>query len=185
MWVPKDLTNQNVDQIKSGASFYLYYRDEFGRDRRKLLHTFVIRFKVRYARFKATIATDLAADHRPEVMEETDDTSSDMPRAEIVALDRTRASLIMRERKAFFTQLEVRANRLRSSRFLRWTRMKRSADIRDPKTHGIEVKFHFPINPYFLLYKHPDRDLRSTAWLTVLTSLFALLMQILFGYTNP
>lgn len=184
MWVPKDLTNQNIDQIKSSASFYLFYRDAFGKDRRRLLHTYDVRFKVRYARFQALLAADQGSDHRRETLEEEEGAESIAPRAEIVALDRSRASHVSRERKALFTKLEEEANQLRSSRLARWLRLKRQTDILDPKTYGIEVRFHFPINPYFLLYKHPDRDLRSTAWLTVLTSMFALLMQILFGYQD-
>jgi hypothetical protein len=49
---------------------------------------------------------------------------------------------------------------------------------------GLLAKFHFPISPYFLLYKHPDTNIRSTAWLTVMTSIFALFMQIVYEKTD-
>lgn len=39
------------------------------------------------------------------------------------------------------------------------------------------VQFEFSHNPFFVLTRHPDRDLKMTAWLTVLTSVFALLMD--------
>lgn len=41
------------------------------------------------------------------------------------------------------------------------------------------VKFQFSNDPAFVLTKHPDRDVRMTAWLTVLTSIFALAMELL------
>ncbi|HVY90924.1 MAG TPA: hypothetical protein VG942_18800 [Hyphomonadaceae bacterium] len=39
------------------------------------------------------------------------------------------------------------------------------------------LKFQFSHDPWFVLTKHPDKDLKMTAWLTVLTSMFALVMD--------
>ncbi len=39
------------------------------------------------------------------------------------------------------------------------------------------VKFEFSHDPLFVLTRHPDRELKMTAWLTVLTSMFALVMD--------
>ncbi len=39
------------------------------------------------------------------------------------------------------------------------------------------LQFEFSHNPFFVLTRHPDRDLKMTAWLTVLTSMFALVMD--------
>ncbi len=39
------------------------------------------------------------------------------------------------------------------------------------------VQFEFSHSPFFVLTRHPDRDLKMTAWLTVLTSVFALIMD--------
>lgn len=39
------------------------------------------------------------------------------------------------------------------------------------------LKFEFSHDPWFVLTRHPDRDLKMTAWLTVLTSMFALVMD--------
>jgi len=47
------------------------------------------------------------------------------------------------------------------------------------------VKFQFSNDPGFVLMKHPDRDVRMTAWLTVLTSLFALAMELFPLQTPP
>jgi hypothetical protein len=40
------------------------------------------------------------------------------------------------------------------------------------------LKFQFSNDPLFVLSKHPDRDVRMTAWLTVLTSIFAIVMEL-------
>lgn len=39
------------------------------------------------------------------------------------------------------------------------------------------LKFEFSHEPLFVLTRHPDRDLKMTAWLTILTSMFALIMD--------
>jgi ribosome-binding protein aMBF1 (putative translation factor) len=39
------------------------------------------------------------------------------------------------------------------------------------------LKFRHSRNPLFILTRHPDRDLKMAAWLTLLTSLFAMLME--------
>ncbi len=39
------------------------------------------------------------------------------------------------------------------------------------------VRFRFPRNRFVVLTTRPDRDRKMTAWLTVLTSLFAMLME--------
>lgn len=42
------------------------------------------------------------------------------------------------------------------------------------------ARIHFPSDPIFLLFQHPDREVKATGWLTLLTSAFALLAQFLF-----
>jgi hypothetical protein len=39
------------------------------------------------------------------------------------------------------------------------------------------LRFNMSRDPLFVLTRHPDRDLKMTAWLTVLTSLFAMAME--------
>jgi hypothetical protein len=46
------------------------------------------------------------------------------------------------------------------------------------------ARVHFPSNPLFLLFQHPDREVKATGWLTLLTSAFALLAQFLFSTPN-
>lgn len=39
------------------------------------------------------------------------------------------------------------------------------------------IKLEYPHNPWFVLTKHPDHDLKMAAWLTVLTTLFGFVME--------
>lgn len=39
------------------------------------------------------------------------------------------------------------------------------------------VRLEFSRNPFFVLFRHPNAELKMTAWLTVLTSIFALAMD--------
>jgi len=43
------------------------------------------------------------------------------------------------------------------------------------------IRLSFRIDPIYLLTAHPDREVKTSAWLTLLTSFFAVIMQILFG----
>jgi hypothetical protein len=53
------------------------------------------------------------------------------------------------------------------------------------------LKFEFSHDPMFVLTRHPDKDLKMTAWLTILTSMFALIMgwwpqgSAPFGFVPP
>jgi hypothetical protein len=50
--------------------------------------------------------------------------------------------------------------------------------LRRPNVVGsFYIKFEFSHDPWFVLTRHPDRDLKMTAWLTVLTSMFAMIMD--------
>lgn len=43
------------------------------------------------------------------------------------------------------------------------------------------VEMKFSILPWFVLSEHPDGQVKTTAWLTVLTSLFAMFMQLIYN----
>jgi hypothetical protein len=43
------------------------------------------------------------------------------------------------------------------------------------------VEMKFDISPWFVLMDHPDGQVKTTAWLTVLTSLFAMFMQVIYN----
>lgn len=45
----------------------------------------------------------------------------------------------------------------------------------------IYMRMRFDIFPWYVLTKHPDREIKTTAWLTVLTSFFAMFMQVIYN----
>lgn len=56
--------------------------------------------------------------------------------------------------------------------------LNRSAAKKRPNVVGsYYIKFEFSHDPLFVLTRHPDRELKMTAWLTVLTSAFSLIMD--------
>lgn len=76
--------------------------------------------------------------------------------------------------------IDRRVADLRASKSGFWKRLGHAgAAKRRPGAVGnYYIKFQFSNDPTFVLMKHPDRDVRMTAWLTVLTSLFALAMEV-------
>ncbi len=85
--------------------------------------------------------------------------------------------------------LKNRAEYLQRQRLKKYTnsvwRRARQAFAKEKSTPSLDlrsyaIRIHFPLNPYFLLFEHPDKDVKATAWLTLLTSLFAVLTEFLF-----
>lgn len=77
--------------------------------------------------------------------------------------------------------IDARVRNLRASKSGHWLkRLNRAkwARLRPGAVGNYYIKFKFSNDPIFVLRKHPDRDVRMTAWLTVLTSLFALAMEL-------
>lgn len=78
--------------------------------------------------------------------------------------------------------IERRVKELRASKsnnLLDRIRFTGAAARRPGAVGNYYIKFQFSNDPAFVLMRHPDRDVRMTAWLTVLTSLFALAMELL------
>lgn len=82
------------------------------------------------------------------------------------------------EREQFIIERANRVARARMGNFIsRW--LNRGVAQQRPNVVGsYYVKFEFSHDPLFVLTRHPDRDLKMTAWLTVLTSMFALVMDV-------
>lgn len=78
--------------------------------------------------------------------------------------------------------IDDRVSKLRASKsgkFFDRVRHGGAAARRPGAVGNYYIKFQFSNDPGFVLMKHPDRDVRMTAWLTVLTSIFALAMELL------
>jgi hypothetical protein len=182
MQVPQDTISVSLDGVFSNALFYLQYRDCCGKLQRKPLHNYRVKLKVRRARFKESLASQLLNhDHKLPEEEAAAEEEHEPAKAEIVSLAASRADIVRERRKDVFKAELDRYDRLKKYRLLRWIAGANSNTLREPSAEGLVVKFHFPIDPHFMLYKHPDTNIRSTAWLTVLTSVFALFMQMIYG----
>lgn len=74
--------------------------------------------------------------------------------------------------------------------YKRWT-FRRLWKDRPNVVGSYYLKFEFSHDPVFVLTRHPDKDLKMTAWLTILTSMFALIMDwwpqgaAPFGFVPP
>jgi hypothetical protein len=85
----------------------------------------------------------------------------------------------VRQARQDFMDQRVRALRAsKTGSFFDRIRHAGAAQRRPGAVGNYYLKFQFSNDPSFVLMKHPDRDVRMTAWLTVLTSLFALAMEL-------
>ncbi|MGE0044119.1 MAG: hypothetical protein AB7J28_16475 [Hyphomonadaceae bacterium] len=98
--------------------------------------------------------------------------------APIVSISQTELDLITDERRTFIRgKAQKLADAARGGVFRSFER--RGLARERPNVFGsYYVKLQFSQNPIFVLFKHPNRELKMTAWLTVLTSLFALAMDL-------
>jgi hypothetical protein len=104
---------------------------------------------------------------------------------QLISLSEAVSNDVRQAREDFISQriADLRASKSKSL----FQRMKHAgAATRRPGAVGnYYIKFQFSNDPGFVLMKHPDRDVRMTAWLTVLTSLFALAMEMFPLQTTP
>ena len=85
---------------------------------------------------------------------------------------------IVDARNTFIAESVARLRRLKSGNWLQRLGAKNSAKRRPGAVGNYYLKFQFSNDPVFVLTKHPDRDVRMTAWLTLLTSAFAILLEL-------
>jgi len=77
--------------------------------------------------------------------------------------------------------IDARVKRLRASKAGNWLQRMQSGKFARERPGAVGnyyLKFQFSNDPLFVLTKHPDRDVRMTAWLTLLTSAFAMMMEL-------
>ena len=84
--------------------------------------------------------------------------------------------LLIAERDAFITKMSNKVRRRKASPALFRLFDPNTADKRPGVIGYYYMKVSFDTSSWFVLFKHPDRELKMTAWLTVLTSFFGFLM---------
>jgi energy-coupling factor transporter transmembrane protein EcfT len=178
--VPQSVVDLTLNNIFSNGLIYLRYRDSIGRLCTKRIIDYRVRFRVRLQAFAQNTAPNRMGDH-DYTAEETERLSNE-PDPAIVSMAASRVDYIYEGLVDKFQQRQVSEyKRLQASPLLRFFKGIRNQQLVEPEFVGLCMKFHFPINPHFLLYKHPDTNVRTTAWLTVLTSVFALFMQLIYA----
>lgn len=184
--LPKRMVAPMMDGVFTNVIFYYRYRDYRGRIRTKRLTQDRARLRVRQA-FTAATAVGHEHDHaysddeKISLAKELPDIEiAHAQLSEIVAMARSKVDLINEQWAGRMAKADDSWSKLSRSKVRRFFARVKEEDLKEPEKIGLVVKFHFPINPYFLLYKHPESNVRSTAWLTVLTSLFAIFMQLVY-----
>lgn len=81
------------------------------------------------------------------------------------------------ERESFIVTAAEKLREVREGNWWKRRSRGRLARKRPNVVGSYYVRFKLSRNPWFILTRHPDRDLKMTAWLTVLTSLFAMIME--------
>lgn len=85
---------------------------------------------------------------------------------------------IVDARRQFISERVERARKAKSGNWLQKFINRGAAKNRPGAVGNYYLKFQFSNDPIFVLTRHPDRDVRMTAWLTLLTSAFAVLVEL-------
>jgi hypothetical protein len=171
-----DVVPTTLNQVYSNALFYYRYRDYRGRIKTRQVGNCRVKLKVRLRALASALAAPLAQDHIYSD-EEKDAFSSEQETPAIMSMAGSQVDYLNLYRVQNLHDKVLKEYETIAAR-PKWLQ---GTDLTKPERIGLLVKFHFPINPYFLLYKHPDTNVKTTAWLTVLTSVFALFMQLMFN----
>lgn len=98
--------------------------------------------------------------------------------APVISVGSTRLELVTGARIDHILDRAARLKKARDGNFLNRLGIKKSVKERSNVFGSFHLKLTFPNNPWFVLFRHPNRDLKMTAWLTILTSVFALAMDL-------
>jgi hypothetical protein len=98
--------------------------------------------------------------------------------APIVSIGASQLDYIVAKRSEHIAAKAERLNKSRNGNFLEKTQATRLSKERANVFGSYYIKMQFSKNPWFVLFKHPNRDLKMTAWLTVLTSFFSVAMDL-------
>lgn len=122
-------------------------------------------------RTPATVAEYVAANQLEPQWTEDDD-------APVVSLGPGQMDLITEARKEFILSRAHRWRTLQESKFAMPGAKAAAAKNRANVFGSYYIKMQFSKNPQFVLFKHPNKELKMTAWLTLLTSFFSIAMDL-------
>ena len=178
--VPQTLVPLTLNDIYSNVIFYFRYRDATGKLKSQIVETYKSRFYVKKNALPHSLTAGHEDDHKYSVDE--NDQLSDEDSVTTISMAASRVDYIRIGKIDPLLEKEmVKYEKLKASPVRQRLAGIKNGALQKPEPVGLAIKFHFPINPYFLLYRHPDTNVRTTAWLTVLTSVFALFMQLIYS----
>lgn len=204
--MPHQLMPMTMDGVSAKCKIFYVYNDHRGKRRKHLVHTIdqatlsispVALTQVQNMIFGQEIPTGVATQHvcfPPVDVQESTGPFPATPHlaSEYVSLHKildnwteddsaVRVSMSSDVKDEIATNkinfIEAYAQRLqKADRGWRWG-FKRLYESRPNVIGSYYLKFEFSHEPVFVLTRHPDRELKMTAWLTILTSMFALIMD--------
>ena len=218
--MPHQLMPMTMDGVSAKCKIFYVYNDARGRRRKQLVHTIdqatlsispVALPAVKDMIFGQEVPDGVETQHvcfppvdiqeAPDPVPATPKTASEYVRLHKILESWTEDDTAARISMSADIKDEVATNKIdfidgyskrltKADRGLRWG-FKRLHENRPNVIGSYYLKFEFSHEPLFVLTRHPDRDLKMTAWLTILTSMFALIMDwwpqgsAPFGFVPP
>lgn len=218
--MPHQLMPMTMDGVSAKCKIFYVYNDTRGRRRKHLVHTIkqatlsispVALGPVKDMIYGQEVPEDIATQHVCFPPVDVQDSSGPVPGTPELATDYVRLHRIIENwteddtaaRVSMSAEVKdevatgkidfISAYSTRLSKADRGWRIgfKRLHENRPNVVGSFYLKFEFSHEPMFVLTRHPDRDLKMTAWLTILTSMFALIMDwwpqgsAPFGFVPP
>lgn len=181
---PRAVIDQKLDGLWASCTFFLVYLDARGRSVKRRLYRRHMQLTVLPRRLSARSepASLMIKDAYEGIENLTFDQVSE-PEAETIVVAGSIADTITASAQDELRKPLERLERIKRIPLYRALRREGAAKHRPAPDQEATIQFRmrFHTNPWFVLSSHPDREVKTTAWLTVLTSVFALAMQLMYG----
>ncbi|QGZ95520.1 hypothetical protein [Terricaulis silvestris] len=181
---PRAIIPQKLDGLWANCTFFLVYVDARGRSVHKPVYKRHMQLTVLPRRLAARpdLATLMIKDAYEGIENLTFDHVTE-PDSEAVCLSGSIGDTITANAQRELRKPIDRLERIKRIPLYRMMRREGAAKRRPAPDQEATVQFRmrFHTSPWFVLSAHPDREVKTTAWLTVLTSIFALAMQLMYG----
>lgn len=181
---PRAIIPQKLDGLWANCTFFLVYVDARGRSVQSPIYKRHMQLTVLPRRLNARpeLATLMIKDAYEGIENLTFDRVTE-PDSEAVCLAGSIGDTITSNAMKRLREPIERLERIRRIPIWRFFRRDSAAKRRPAPDQEATIQFRmrFHTSPWFVLSSHPDREVKTTAWLTVLTSIFALAMQLMYG----
>jgi len=181
---PKAIIHPKLDGLWATCYFYLIYMDARGRSVRKQIYKRHMQLTTLPKRLPAKPELEtLMIKEAYEGIENLTFENVSEPESEVVCMAGSIGDTIFSNAQIALRRPIDRLERIKRIPLYRILRRESAAKRRPaPEQEAtIQFKMRFHASPWFVLSAHPDREVKTTAWLTVLTSVFALAMQLMYG----